>query len=231
MPIFELTPNNPDLPDWEASTHREPCRVCAPDSLAARRFARAEFLNKAADGQYRGQRKIFCPWTDQSLVRCRQVADDDTSFEPGAVIVPGPNGWGTEAAAPPDAPPAAGPDDAPPPAVEPDMPPAEGSGIAARLIANRDRLAQQARDLLAVLDDITAAQSAAGSGEAPPSEAAGLADGELIGLLRGTRDELHQLNLLLENAGDNDRSGPRGPGGKKIKVGALSNVMRGRRRS
>ncbi|MDH3738692.1 MAG: hypothetical protein OER92_05810 [Alphaproteobacteria bacterium] len=209
MPTFELIPNNSELPDWEASTHRGACRVYAADSHAARQFAENAFIDKSNHGQYRGQRKIFCPWTDQSLVRCTQVPDDQSAPLPeGVVMLPGEQGWQAVAMPPP-------PDDKPP-APAHSMPPDNGDVVAhdagdmawnadivARVLQHQDHLTDQTRSLLAVLDEIAAAPP--GDGGAQPQLPDQILDAELVALLQQTRDELRRLNAALEGATTGER--------------------------
>lgn len=69
MPLFSLTPvaDALEMPAWNASTHRGPCYVVAPDARRARLHAASRFANPAAARTASGLLPAS-PWTLSALV-------------------------------------------------------------------------------------------------------------------------------------------------------------------
>jgi hypothetical protein len=67
MPVWKLTPNNPDHPSWKSSRHSGAI-VRAASEGAARRITAAAFQT-SSDSTTDG------PWTDPALVSVEEVED------------------------------------------------------------------------------------------------------------------------------------------------------------
>jgi len=76
--IWTLTPVDLNDPNWEASSHRGPVVVRAPNEEKARALAADAFDVKT--GFRPGQGMRFPPWNRAALVRAQRV--DDPRFEP-----------------------------------------------------------------------------------------------------------------------------------------------------
>ena len=73
MPIWLLTPVDLDDPNWEASSHRGPAVVRAPNEDKARAVAAEAFDVKT--GFRPGQGQLFPPWRRAALVTAQRVSD------------------------------------------------------------------------------------------------------------------------------------------------------------
>jgi hypothetical protein len=73
MPVWKLQPLDPSDPNWEASSHRAPVVVRAPDEEAAREAAQQAFGVKTRFSP--GAGVIAPPWTRPSLVAAERVRD------------------------------------------------------------------------------------------------------------------------------------------------------------
>ncbi len=78
MQLWKLTPLDLSAPNWEASTHKGPVIVRAPDEVAARQAAKDKFF-RAANKQKIGDPVRHPPWAHASLVNA--VTIDDERFE------------------------------------------------------------------------------------------------------------------------------------------------------
>jgi len=78
MQLWKLTPLDLSAPNWEASTHKGPVIVRAPDEFAARDAANGKF-SRAANKQPIGDTVRHPPWRHASLVNA--VTIDDERFE------------------------------------------------------------------------------------------------------------------------------------------------------
>lgn len=77
MAVWSLVPMDLDNPNWEASSHRGPVVVRAPNEEQARAVAAEAFDVKT--GFRAGQGVLFPPWTRAALVRAERI--DDPRFE------------------------------------------------------------------------------------------------------------------------------------------------------
>lgn len=87
MPLWTLTPLDLDDPNWEASSHRGPVLVRAPNEKEAREVAGRAFDIKTRFPP--GQGMHSPPWLRPTLVTARRV--DDPRFEadgPTALLEP-----------------------------------------------------------------------------------------------------------------------------------------------
>jgi hypothetical protein len=87
MAIWMLTPVDLTDPNWEASSHRGPVVVRAPDEQKARAAAAEAFDVKT--GFRPGQGMRFPPWTRNGLVTAKRLHDE--RFEekgPTAILQP-----------------------------------------------------------------------------------------------------------------------------------------------
>jgi len=73
MPVWKLTPLDPNDPNWAASSHRGPAIVRAPDEAAARAEAERAFGVSTRFKPGAGVR--FPPWTRPSLVKAEMIND------------------------------------------------------------------------------------------------------------------------------------------------------------
>ena len=73
MAVWMLTPVDLDDPNWEASSHRGPAIVRAPDEQKARETAERAFDVKT--GFRPGQGVRVPPWSRAALVRAERVND------------------------------------------------------------------------------------------------------------------------------------------------------------
>ena len=87
MAIWSLIPLDLDDPNWEASSHRGPVIVRAPDEVRARQIAAEAFDVKT--GFRPGKGMLFPPWTRTSIVKAERT--DDPRFDtdgPAEVLEP-----------------------------------------------------------------------------------------------------------------------------------------------
>jgi hypothetical protein len=73
MPIWLLTPVDLDDPNWQASAHRGPAVVRAPNAAKARALAAEAFDVKT--GFPPGQAVRAPPWLREHLVTAEQIRD------------------------------------------------------------------------------------------------------------------------------------------------------------
>jgi hypothetical protein len=73
MPVWKLTPTDLADPNWEASSHRGPAVVRAPNEAAARKAA-AEAFDVATHFPPRGGAK-FPPWHSPALVKAERIEE------------------------------------------------------------------------------------------------------------------------------------------------------------
>ncbi len=78
MQLWKLTPLDLSAPNWEASTHKGPVIVRAPNEVAARKEANNKF-SCAANKQPIGDPVRHPPWDHVSLVSAETI--DDERFE------------------------------------------------------------------------------------------------------------------------------------------------------
>ncbi len=78
MQLWKLTPLDLSAPNWEASTHKGPVIVRAPDEVEARKAANIKF-RFAANKQPIGDPVRHPPWDHASLVSAATI--DDERFE------------------------------------------------------------------------------------------------------------------------------------------------------
>ena len=87
MPIFELTANVPDHINWRASVVKDRAVIRADNETDARLFANRRF-RVAAKGPAGGAEPAP-PWTDLTLVACREIEDSNWETDgPPAVLFP-----------------------------------------------------------------------------------------------------------------------------------------------
>ena len=87
MPIWKLTPIDPNDPNWAASTHRDEVIVRAANEEKAR--ARAKLAFSIASERTLGQTVRHPPWAHSDLVRCERLEGSECS-EDGleAILIP-----------------------------------------------------------------------------------------------------------------------------------------------
>jgi osmotically-inducible protein OsmY len=86
MAIWQLSPVDLSDPNWEASSHRGPVIVRAPDEKMAREAAQSAF---GVPTRFRHHPRLITPWTRAELVRAAHI--EDQRFDPDgptAVLVP-----------------------------------------------------------------------------------------------------------------------------------------------
>jgi len=87
MPIWRLIPVDLADPNWEASSHRAPAVVRAPDEAAARAVAEAAFGVRSRFAATKGMR--VPPWSRSGLVRAALVEDSIHAADgPNEVLEP-----------------------------------------------------------------------------------------------------------------------------------------------
>ena len=73
MPIYKLTPVDPESRNWLASTHKSECTVRAKNETRARNAAQLAFMQ--AVGIRPGETIPVSPWTRPGEVACASLAD------------------------------------------------------------------------------------------------------------------------------------------------------------
>ncbi len=87
MPIYELTAIDPDHINWRASMVNDRAVIRADNEMNARLLANRTF-RVAAIGPARGRVPVP-PWTDPTIVACREIEDSDWETDgPPAVLFP-----------------------------------------------------------------------------------------------------------------------------------------------
>ncbi len=79
MPRYVLEPVDLEHPDWESSSHKDRCRVTAPDEAAAREFA--DFAFRIMTRRRPDLDFPFSPWKNSERVKAR-LLDVSDSFPP-----------------------------------------------------------------------------------------------------------------------------------------------------
>ena len=88
MQLWKLTPLDLSAPNWEASTHKGPVIVRAPNEVAARKEANNKF-GHAASKQPIGDPVRHPPWDHDSLVSAETINDERFEVEgPTEVLDP-----------------------------------------------------------------------------------------------------------------------------------------------
>ncbi len=108
MPIYELTAYDPDNINWRTSMVKDRAVIRAEDEMDARLFAANTFRIAAIpyflrQGRARaaGEPVSVPPWTDPTLVACREIEDSDWEADgPSAVLAP--EGFADRPVEPPD---------------------------------------------------------------------------------------------------------------------------------
>jgi osmotically-inducible protein OsmY len=86
MPIWQLSPVDLADPSWEASSHRGPAIVRAPDEKTARELAQAAF---GVATRFRHHPRLVPPWMRAELVYTSHIEDERFDPEgPSGVLVP-----------------------------------------------------------------------------------------------------------------------------------------------
>ena len=86
MPIWQLSPVDLSDPNWEASSHRGPAIVRAPDEKSARGVAQSAF---GVATRFRHHPRLVAPWMRAELVHASHI--EDQRFDPegsSGVLVP-----------------------------------------------------------------------------------------------------------------------------------------------
>jgi osmotically-inducible protein OsmY len=86
MPIWQLSPVDLSDPNWEASSHRGPAIVRAPDEKTAREAAQSAF---GVTTRFRHHPRLVAPWMRAELVHASHIEDERFDPEgPSGVLVP-----------------------------------------------------------------------------------------------------------------------------------------------
>jgi osmotically-inducible protein OsmY len=86
MPIWQLSPVDLADPNWEASSHRGPAIVRAPDEKSAREVAQSAF---GVTTRFKHHPRLIAPWTRAKLVHASHIEDQRFDPEgPSGVLVP-----------------------------------------------------------------------------------------------------------------------------------------------
>ena len=86
MAIWQLSPVDLSDPNWEASSHRGPAIVRAPDEKTAREVAQTAFGVKT---MFKRHPRLVAPWTRAELVYASHIEDERFDPEgPSGVLVP-----------------------------------------------------------------------------------------------------------------------------------------------
>lgn len=94
MPLFELTPVDLSHHDWQASTHKNRCRIHAPDEESAKVWANAEF--DIAAPRSAGGDIALPPWPNPERTVCEPaVVSSETEYREGRIEVWRGDGGGT----------------------------------------------------------------------------------------------------------------------------------------
>lgn len=89
MPIYEFVPRDLGHPSWTASTHKERCRVHAPNEATARRLLELEF-SISTDAPNPDGRISMSPWVNPFQAECiGQVEPEMLSYREGLIEVQG----------------------------------------------------------------------------------------------------------------------------------------------
>jgi osmotically-inducible protein OsmY len=86
MAIWQLSPVDLSDPNWEASSHRGPAVVRAPDEKTAREAAQSAF---GVTTRFKHHPRLIAPWTRAELVHASRIKDQRFDLDgPTAVLVP-----------------------------------------------------------------------------------------------------------------------------------------------
>jgi osmotically-inducible protein OsmY len=77
MTIWQLSPVDLSDPNWQASSHRGPAIVRAPDEKTARKLAQSAF---GVETRFKQHPRLIAPWTRAELVHASRI--EDQRFDP-----------------------------------------------------------------------------------------------------------------------------------------------------
>ena len=86
MPVFRLSPVDPDHPSWAASSHKDACEIRAASEEAARTLAHERFGAAELDP---GAVSPPSPWKNLDLVRAEVMEETGQRADgPAQILVP-----------------------------------------------------------------------------------------------------------------------------------------------
>ena len=86
MPVFRLSPVDPDHPSWAAISHKDACEIRAASEEAARALAHERFGPAESDP---GAVSPPSPWKNLDLVRAEVMEETEQRADgPAQVLVP-----------------------------------------------------------------------------------------------------------------------------------------------